>query len=228
MLRRLTGYNCSLSNGTVVVESVYVVRDLRVLLIRSWPWTSTWTTSSALATSSAETTPSPQYSRRHETIRLLFDTYQNWLLQLNSHWSSNLLYCTNSASSERCRLAVIGLRARDHVSTVIASLHWPSLCARDHVTSAVASLHWPSHWCLSHLIHVQIKQRHWCKQRHVPCARMRWSSTQVFRLDESYVPRWTLQCSPGNIEILSIWFLKMRLHYLTVCKNIPAWKYCQF
>jgi len=57
-------------------------------------------------------------------------------------------------------------------------------------------------------IHEQIKQRHWCKQRDVPCARMRCSSTQVFRLAECYVPRWTLQCSPGNIEILSLRFKK--------------------
>jgi len=74
-------------------------------------------------------------------------------------------------------------------------------------------------------IHEQIKQRHWCKKRHVPCARMRCSSTQVFRLAECYVPRWTLQCSQGNIEYLSLRFFKMRLHYLTICKNIPAWKY---
>jgi len=48
-----------------------------------------------------------------------------------------------------------------------------------------------SYIVLSHLnnIHEQIKQRHWCKQRHVPCARMRCSSTQVFRLAECYVPR---------------------------------------
>jgi len=80
---------------------------------------------------------------------------------------------------------------------------------------------------LSHLIniHEQIKQRHWCKQRHVPCARMRFSPKQMFRLAECYVPRWTLQCSPGNIEILSLRFFKMRLNYITVCKNIPAWKY---
>jgi len=80
---------------------------------------------------------------------------------------------------------------------------------------------------LSHLvyIHEQIKQHHWCKQRHVLCARMRCSSKQVFRLAECYIHRWTLQCSPGNIEILSLRFSKIQLHHLTVCKNISAWKY---
>jgi len=41
-----------------------------------------------------------------------------------------------------------------------------------------------------------------------------------------------MEYSPGNIamftgkiEILSLRFFKMRLHYLTVCKNIPVWKY---
>jgi len=38
-------------------------------------------------------------------------------------------------------------------------------------------------------IHEQTKQRHWCKQRHVSCARMRGSSKQLFRLAECYVPR---------------------------------------
>jgi len=40
---------------------------------------------------------------------------------IQSHRSSSLLYCTTSASSER------GLRARDHVTSTLASLHWPPI-----------------------------------------------------------------------------------------------------
>jgi len=83
------------------------------------------------------------------------------------------------------------------------------------------------HWVPTAFVtpHKQIKQRHWCKQRHVTCARMRCSSKQVFRLAECNVHWVTSQCSPRNIEILMFLFFKMSLHYLTVHKNIPAWKY---
>jgi len=57
-------------------------------------------------------------------------------------------------------------------------------------------------------IHEQIKQRHRCKQRHVPCARTRCSSKQVFRLAECNVHRVTLQCSQGNIDIFSLRFFQ--------------------
>ena len=63
-----------------------------------------------LQPSLAAITSVPRYSRRHEATRLLFDTQQHWLLQIDSHWSSSFLYfvnscflySVNSATSECC------------------------------------------------------------------------------------------------------------------------------
>ena len=77
MLRRLTGNNRSLSIGSVVVDSVDVVRDLGVLLDSGVDHETTHRPRrqrQILPPSLAETTSAPYYSRRHETDRLLFNT----------------------------------------------------------------------------------------------------------------------------------------------------------
>ena len=133
MLRRLTSDNRSLFIGSVVVESVDVVRDLGVLLDSEL---TTIEHINHVVSIGYYHLRRLRQLRRHITQDAMKQLVCSLILSRIDYCNSILIGLPASSTAPLQRLQnaaarlVMGLRARDHVTSALASLHWLPILSR--------------------------------------------------------------------------------------------------
>lgn len=159
MLRRLTGDNRSLSIGSVVVDSVDVVRDLGVLLDSEM--TMKQHINHVVSVGYYHLRRLRQL-RRHITQDVMKQLVFSLILCRIDYCNSILigLPACSIAPLQRLQNAaarlVMGLRARDHVTSALASLHWLPVHFRIMYKVALTMFYIHTNQCPAYLSNIVI------------------------------------------------------------------------
>lgn len=159
MLRRLTSDNRSLFIGSVVVESVDVVRDLGVLLDSEL--TMIQHINHVVSIGYYHLRRLRQL-RRHITQDAMKQLVCSLILSRIDYCNSILIGLPASSTAPLQRLQnaaarlVMGLRARDHVTSALASLHWLPILSRIQYKVALMMFLIHTNQCPSYLSNIVI------------------------------------------------------------------------